>query len=144
CPGGIIAPCATMPEEIVTNGWSPSKRNNPFANSGIVVSIDEGDYDAKRTGNPLLALEYQQSVEKAAWLAGGGGQIAPAQRMVNFTNNKLSADLPDCSYLPGIRSVKLSGVLPSGVNSRLSGAFKEFGKKMPGYFTNEALLVAPE
>lgn len=144
CPGGIIAPCATNPEEIVTNGWSPSKRNNPFANSGIVVSIEEKDFDPKQSGNPLLALEYQQAVERSAWLAGGGGQIAPAQRMVHFTNNRQSPTLPECSYLPGLRSAKLSEVLPASVNDRLVEAFKAFGKKMPGYFTNDAVLVAPE
>jgi uncharacterized FAD-dependent dehydrogenase len=144
CPGGIIAPCATAPGEIVTNGWSPSKRNNPYANSGMVVSITPEEYDPKGTGNPLLALEYQQRVERAAWEAGGGGQIAPAQRMMDFINKKVSTDLPKCSYQPGLNSTELRDVLPATVHKRLAESMKAFGKKMRGYGTNEAVLVATE
>ncbi|MGB6036926.1 MAG: FAD-binding protein [Cryomorphaceae bacterium] len=144
CPGGIIAPCATATEEIVTNGWSPSKRNNPYANSGIVVSITAEEYDAKGTGNPLLALEYQKNVERAAWRAGGGGQVAPAQRMMDFIHKKVSTDLPKCSYQPGLNSAELREVLPATVHRRLAEAMKAFGKKMRGYGTNEAVLVATE
>ena len=144
CPGGIIAPCATAPEEIVTNGWSPSKRNNPYANSGLVVSITPREYDPTASGDPLLALQYQQRVERAAWEAGGGGQIAPAQRMMDFINKKVSADLPRCSYQPGLNSTELREVLPATVHQRLAEALKTFGKKMKGYGTNEAVLVATE
>lgn len=144
CPGGIIAPCATSPGEVVTNGWSPSKRNNPYANSGMVVSIDIENYDPKGTHDPLKALEYQARVEKAAWKSGGGLQIAPAQRLVDFTNNKVSNALPDCSYHPGLRSVDLKECLPHEVHFRLQEALKVFGKKMNGYYTNEAVLVATE
>lgn len=144
CPGGIIAPCATAPGEIVTNGWSPSKRNNPYANSGIVVSIDAQLYDPENTGNPLNALEYQQKVESAAWKLGGGGQVAPAQRLVDFTKSKVSASLPECSYQPGLRSTDLGECLPEEVHTRLREAFVAFGKKMHGYYTNEALVVATE
>lgn len=144
CPGGIIAPCATAPEEIVTNGWSPSKRNNPYANSGMVVSITPEEYDPKETGNPLLALDYQKRVEKAAWKAGGGGQVAPAQRMMDFVHNKVSTDLPKCSYQPGLNSTELREVLPTTVHRRLAEAMKAFAKKMKGYGTNEAVLVATE
>lgn len=144
CPGGIIAPCATSPEEIVTNGWSPSKRNNPYANSGMVVSITPDDYDPKQSGNPLLALDYQAQVEKKAWQLGGGGQIAPAQRVVDFVNKKVSSDLPDCSYQPGLNSAELRDCLPAVVHTRLQEALVEFGKKMKGYYTNEAVLVATE
>jgi uncharacterized FAD-dependent dehydrogenase len=144
CPGGIIAPCATAPGEIVTNGWSPSKRNNPFANSGMVVSISAQDYDPKGNGNPLAALAYQQQVETAAFRLGGGGQTAPAQRLVDFTNRKVSNDLPKCSYQPGLQSAELRECLPEVVSSRLSEALKVFGNKMRGYYTNEAVLVATE
>lgn len=144
CPGGIIAPCATAPGEIVTNGWSPSKRNNPYANSGLVVSIDSDLYDPQNTGNPLKALEYQMQVEKAAWVLGGGNQTAPAQRLVDFTNTKTSRDLPKCSYQPGVVSTDLSECLPHEVYFRLQVALKIFGKKMKGYHTNEAILVATE
>jgi len=144
CPGGIIAPCATAPGEVVTNGWSPSKRNNPFANSGLVVSILPEDFDPRGHGNPLAALAYQEKVEKAAWALGGGGQTAPAQRLVDFVNKKVSADLPTCSYQPGLRSAELRGCLPAAVHTRIAEALPAFGKKMKGYYTNEAVLVATE
>jgi uncharacterized FAD-dependent dehydrogenase len=144
CPGGIIAPCATASEEIVTNGWSPSKRNNPYANSGMVVSITPSEYDPKTTNDPLLALEYQQKVERSAWKAGGGGQVAPAQRMMDFIGKKISNDLPKCSYQPGLNSTELREVLPASVHRRLAQAMKAFSKKMRGYGTNEAVLVATE
>ncbi len=144
CPGGIIAPCATAPGEIVTNGWSPSKRNNPYANSGLVVAIGEKDYDAKSTGNPLLALDYQRAVEQAAWKLGGSTQVAPAQRMIDFTAKKLSSNLPKCSYQPGLQSAELRDCLPEAVHTRLAEALKVFGQKMHGYYTNEAVLVATE
>lgn len=144
CPGGIIAPCATAPGEVVTNGWSPSKRNNPFANSGLVVSILPEDFDPRGHGNPLAALAYQAKVEKAAWALGGGGQTAPAQRLIDFVGKKVSTDLPDCSYQPGLRSVELRECLPAAVHTRLAEALVVFGKKMKGYYTNEALLTATE
>ncbi|MEM9051196.1 MAG: FAD-dependent protein [Bacteroidota bacterium] len=144
CPGGIIAPCATEPGEIVTNGWSPSKRNNPYANSGTVVSITPEEFDPTNTGNPLLALEYQKEVERKAWEFGGGGQVAPAQRLMDFINGKVSNDLPKCSYQPGLNSIELREVLPKAVYSRLAEAVKVFGKKMKGYATNEAVMVATE
>lgn len=144
CPGGIIAPCATEPGEIVTNGWSPSKRNNPYANSGTVVSITPEEFDPTNTGNPLLALEYQKKVERKAWEFGGGGQVAPAQRLIDFMNGNVSNDLPKCSYQPGLNSVELRELLPQAVHSRLAEAIKVFGKKMKGYATNEAVMVATE
>lgn len=144
CPGGIIAPAATSPGELVVNGWSPSKRNNPYANSGIVVSIEEKDFGAFKKQGPLSAMFFQQSVEKRAFDAGGGKFVAPAQRLVDFAQNKSSANLPDCSYLPGIRSVSLKDVLPALVHKSLQQAFMEYGKKMKGYFTNEAVVVATE
>lgn len=155
CPGGIIAPAATSPGELVVNGWSPSKRNNPFANSGIVVSVEEKDAakwfgpdsshrDRKLDKDPLLLMKFQQSVEQKAFLAGGGKFVAPAQRLVDFTTSKLSASLPVCSYLPGINSALLKEVLPPFLSRSLQLAFIEFGKKMKGYFTNDAVIVATE
>ena len=144
CPGGIIAPAATAIGEIVVNGWSPSKRNNPFANSGTVVSVDERDFAAYNFTGPLAAMHYQQMVEQKAFTIGGGNLVAPAQRMTDFTNNKVSTTLPDCSYLPGIHSAAISDVLPEEVNAALKKAIVDFGKKMKGYFTNEAILVATE
>ena len=144
CPGGIIAPAATAPGEIVVNGWSPSKRNNPFANSGIVVNIEEKDLSAFRRHKALAGLFFQQKVEQDAYKAGGGNFVAPAQRMVDFVDKKLSASLPDCSYLPGICSAPLNQVLPGFVFKGLQQAFVEFGKKKKGYLSNEAVVVATE
>jgi uncharacterized FAD-dependent dehydrogenase len=151
CPGGIIAPAATDHNEIVVNGWSPSKRNNPFANSGMVVSVEIADMAASKefakqhdVNSPLAAMYFQQMVEQKAYKAGGGALVAPAQRMADFSKNKLSANLPDCSYLPGLHSASLKEVLPSFVYKGLSEGFIAFGKKMPGYFTNDAVVVATE
>ncbi|MGV3685862.1 MAG: NAD(P)/FAD-dependent oxidoreductase [Daejeonella sp.] len=143
CPGGIIAPCSTEPGEIVVNGWSPSKRNNPFANSGTVVQINLDDV-AGNPANSLRMLEFQASIEKLAYQAGGGNLVAPAQRMVDFVKNKLSVDLPQNSYIPGTRSADLSTVLPPFIHKRLRQALPAFGKKIKGYFTNEAILVGVE
>lgn len=144
CPGGIIAPAATSPGELVVNGWSPSKRNNPFANSGIVVSVEAKDIKPFEKFGPLSAMYFQQSVEKRAFEKGGGKFVAPAQRLVDFTENKTSSSLPDCSYLPGIHTVSLKEVLPGFIHQRLQRGFKEFGRKMKGYLTNDALVVATE
>ncbi|MBK8341370.1 MAG: FAD-dependent oxidoreductase [Flavobacteriales bacterium] len=140
CPGGIIAPCATAPEEVVTNGWSPSKRNNPYANSGLVV-----DSRAMQvTNGPLDGMFLQRDIERSAWLAGGKTQRAPAQRLEDFIAQRTSADLPACSYPPGIVSHALDGVLPPPIAARLRSALVEFGRKMRGYRTNEAVLVGVE
>jgi uncharacterized FAD-dependent dehydrogenase len=140
CPGGIIAPCATAQDEIVTNGWSPSKRNNPFANSGIVVEMR----GPKGDGGPLSGVVYQRAIEHAAWLAGGSTQVAPAQRMVDFIEGRLSSDLPACSYPPGIVSYRVDELLPKDVSERLQIGLRAFGDKMKGYLTNEAVVVAVE
>lgn len=159
CPGGIIAPSSTVENELVVNGWSPSKRNNPFANSGLVVQVETEDvikYYSKRKNDfidfksPLLMMKFQKEVEEQSFAAGGGKFVAPAQRMIDFTEEKLSASLPKCSYVPGIKSSLLYEVLPPFINNRLKEALKSFAKKMPvrgrqnGYFTNEAVLVATE
>lgn len=144
CPGGIIAPAATSPGELVVNGWSPSKRNNPFANSGMVVTVDETDFAPFARHGALAAMFYQQAVERDAFAAGGGSFVAPAQRMTDFVRGKVSATLPECSYIPGVKSVNLREVLPAAVHSRLGEAFKAFGKKIRGYYTDDAILVATE
>ncbi len=145
CPGGIIAPASTAPEELVVNGWSPSKRNNPFANSGIVVSVDEKELaPLQKKYGALAALQFQQSVEQKAFQYGGGKLVAPAQRMIDFTEQKLSASLPTSSYIPGLQSAPLNEVLPDFIFHSIAAAFADFGKKMPGYFTNEAVVVATE
>lgn len=143
CPGGIIAPCATDAGEMVVNGWSPSKRNNPFANSGMVVQVNLEDIPGSGKG-PLAALEFQQQIERTAFQAGGGNLKAPAQRMVDFVKGRISADLPANSYVPGTSSANLTEVLPSFISSKLQAALPLFDKKMKGYYTNEALLVGVE
>jgi uncharacterized FAD-dependent dehydrogenase len=152
CPGGIIAPAATAPGEIVVNGWSPSKRDNPYANSGMVVQIDvptAANYLKKNKNSlpenhPLLLLAFQKEVEQAAFRTGGGLQVAPAARLIDFCSNKVSTNLPDASYLPGLHSAPLNEVLPPFVHRTLQEGFKAFGKKMKGYYTNDAIVVATE
>lgn len=154
CPGGIIAPAATSPGELVVNGWSPSKRNNPFANSGMVVQVElaDAERERKKSNNntpaemdgPLQLMKFQQMVEKRCFDAGGGAFRAPAQRMVDFSHGRASASLPACSYQPGLASVQLSEVLPDFVYQSLAKGFIEFGKKMKGYFSNDAIVVATE
>jgi uncharacterized FAD-dependent dehydrogenase len=144
CPGGIIAPAATGNAEIVVNGWSPSKRNNPFANSGIVTTVEEKDTAAFKKHEALAGMFFQQYVEQKAFEAGGGKFIAPAQRLADFCENKISTTLPDCSYLPGIFSASLKDILPEFIYKNIQLAFHEFGKKMKGYLTNEAVVVATE
>jgi uncharacterized FAD-dependent dehydrogenase len=141
CPGGIIAPCATYADEIVVNGWSPSKRNNPFANSGTVVQITLDDV---KGDDPLRMMHFQSEIEKTAFRLGGGDLVAPGQRMVDFVEGRISVDLPKNSYLPGTRSVMLKETLPDFVASSLKNALPLFGKKMKGYYTNEAILVGVE
>lgn len=144
CPGGIIAPSATKNDEIVVNGWSPSKRNNPFANSGMVVSVTEKDFDLYKSFGPLAGMKYQEQAEQTAYLAGKGKQQAPAQRMIDFTKGLVSENLPACSYIPGVTSADLNNVLPLEISIALKDAFKTFGQRMKSYFTNDAILVAVE
>ncbi len=144
CPGGIIAPSMTNPEEIVVNGWSPSRRNNPYANSGLVVSVDEEDFAKYNQYGPLAALHFQQAVERKAFIAGGSNLKAPAQRVTDFIAGRISATLPKNSYFIGTNSVSLREVLPNSVSSRLREGLIAFGKKMHGYVTEEAIMVATE
>ncbi len=144
CPGGIIAPAMTAPGEIVVNGWSPSKRNNPYANSGMVVSVQTEDYKLFEKHGPLAGMYFQQQVEQDCFKKGNESLQAPAQRMVDFVNRKVSSTLPNNSYLPGTVSRNLHDILPKFVAQGLQGAFQEFGKKMRGYLTQEAILLATE
>ncbi len=155
CPGGIIAPACTDADELVVNGWSPSKRNNPFANSGMVVQVELDDavkiLNIEAVGsveslekNPLVFMKFQQLIEQKVFAAGGGNFVAPAQRMQDFVHRKLSTSLPINSYLPGLVSKKLDAILPPFIYDSLAEGFKLFGKKLKGYFTNEAVVVAVE
>ncbi len=155
CPGGIIATASTASNELVVNGWSPSKRNNPYANSGMVVEVNLNDLsqiknytpqfnNKENINSPLSMLHFQKVVEEKAYKAGGGKFVAPAQRLVDFVENKTSNSLPKASYLPGIKSNNINDVLPKFISERLAKGFKEFGKKIKGYYTNEAIIVATE
>lgn len=144
CPGGVIAPCATSQEEIVTNGWSSSRRARSTANSGIVVELRPEDFKDFGKHGALAAMEFQRAIEHKAWNLAGKTQTAPAQRLVDFVNGKVSTSLHRTSYAPGITSVDLREVLPNFIYESLKGGFQLFGKSMKGYMTNEAIVHAPE
>ena len=144
CPGGVIAPCATSPGEVVTNGWSPSKRDQSTANSGIVVELKLEDFKPFAKFGALAGMEFQKSIEQKAWHLAGETQKVPAQRMIDFTKSKVSADIPKTSYVPGTTSVELGQVFPGFLTQIMRQGFQDFGKSMRGYLTNEAILHAPE
>jgi len=144
CPGGVIAPCATSPGEVVTNGWSPSKRDQATANSGIVVELKLEDFKPFAKFGALAGMEFQKSIEQKAWYLAGQSQKVPAQRMVDFTQSKVSKDIPKTSYVPGTTSVELGQVFPGFLTQIMREGFVQFGKSMRGYLTNEAILHAPE
>ena len=143
CPGGFIVPSATAPGEVVVNGMSPSRRDSRFANSGIVVAIETEDMNLQEYG-ALAGLRMQQELEQRAWRAGGQTQVAPAQLLKDFTNRKISANLLETSYQPGLKSVDMHEVLGTNLAQRLVQGFQAWGKKMPGYLSNNAQIVGVE
>lgn len=144
CPGGIIAPCATSPGEVVTNGWSPSKRDYPTSNSGIVVELKVEDFAKYEKFGPLAGMQFQKEIEQNAWKLGGETQKVPAQRLVDYANNILSTDIPDTSYIPGTTSAVINTILPDFIGENLQEGLRQMGEQMKGYFTNEAVVHAPE
>lgn len=144
CPGGFIVPSATSKGEVVVNGMSPSRRNSKYANSGIVVSVDETDWQQFAEHGPLAGLKYQEMVEQRACKAAGNTQAAPAQLLHDFVNGKVSATLRPTSYQPGLVSVDMRKVLPAPIGRRLQLGFKDFGRKMKGFLTNDAQIVGVE
>jgi uncharacterized protein len=144
CPGGFIVPAATQQGEVVVNGMSPSRRDSKYSNSGIVVSVEESDYKVFQKFGPLAGMYFQAEIEKRACNLGGGTQVAPAQRLVDFVEGKVSSSLLDTSYQPGLKSVSLKEVLPQFISESLKQGFKNFGTKMRGYLTNEAQIVGVE
>tara|TARA_R110001632_G_scaffold116951_2_gene228768 strand:- start:12693 stop:14249 length:1557 start_codon:yes stop_codon:yes gene_type:complete len=145
CPGGFIVPAATAEGEVVVNGMSPSRRNNKFANSGIVVEINiDKDIPKYDQFGPLKGLEYQKNLERLAFTSGARNQTAPAQRLVDFVDGKLSTNLNETSYQPGLNSAPMHSLLPKLIGSRLRKGFEAFGRKMHGYYTNEANIVGVE
>jgi len=143
CPGGFIVPSATAPGEVVVNGMSPSRRDSKFANSGIVVAIETEDMNLKEFG-PLAGLRMQQELEQRAWQMAGKTQVAPAQLLKDFTNRKISSSLLETSYQPGLKSVDMHAVLGDNLSQRLVQGFQAWGKKMPGYLSNNAQIIGVE
>lgn len=144
CPGGFVVPAATANDEVVVNGMSLSRRDSPFANSGMVVGVEPEDIGANRAGHVLEGIRFQKKLEQKAKKAGGGGQVAPAQRVTDFLAGRVSSELPETSYFPGLNSVKLDEVLPREIGERLAAGLKKFGRMMRGYTGKDALLIGFE
>lgn len=150
CPGGFVVPAASGPEQIVVNGMSPSNRGSRWSNSGMVVEVRVEDIPQilsgmkLKEGDPLGILYLQEWLERACWMQGNRKQTAPAQRMTDFVNRKLSFDLPDSSYTPGLISSPLHFWMPEFISSRLRDGFRHFGKISRGFLTNEAVMIAIE
>jgi len=144
CPGGFIVPAATAPGEVVVNGMSPSRRDSKFANSGIVVAVDENDFGAYRSHGPLAGMYFQSAIEQLACKVAGGTQLAPAQRLIDFVEKRVSSTLLETSYQPGLTSADMQEVLPQNIISALQQGFRNFGTKMKGYLTNDAQIVGVE
>lgn len=144
CPGGLIVPSATSPGELVVNGMSMSRRDSEFANSGIVVTIEKEDLKEFAGFGEFDGLEFQKQTEKKFFDSGDGSQKVPAQKITDFVNGKLSSSIIKTSYIPGVYSCKLDNLLPESVSVRLKKAFVLFGKKMRGYYTDEAYICGPE
>jgi hypothetical protein len=143
CPGGVIAPAGTTNNETVVNGWSSSARNGPFSNSGIVVQVQAENWQQYGAKGALAALAFQSEIEQKAFKVVGSIQ-APAQRLEDFIQKKTSQYLPKSSYVPGLTSYDLNTVLPRFISETLREGFIDFGKKMRGYRTNEAIVVGVE
>ncbi|MDH4090758.1 MAG: FAD-dependent oxidoreductase [Cyclobacteriaceae bacterium] len=144
CPGGFVVPAATSPGEIVVNGMSPSRRDSKFANSGIVVTVGENDFKHFQEHGPLAGMYFQAAIEQRACSLAGGTQQAPAQRLADFVQGKVSSSLLETSYQPGAVSVQLEEVLPSFISESLRQGFRNFGRKMKGYLTNDAQIIGVE
>ncbi len=143
CPGGFVIPAATGPEQLVVNGMSPSNRGTEWSNSGMVVETRPEDVAAD-TADPLCVMRFQEELERSCWQQGNMKQTAPAQRMADFVNNRLSFDLPRSSYAPGLISSPLHFWLPQHIRTRLQEGFKKFGRMSHGFLTNDAVLIATE
>ena len=141
CPGGFVVPAATGPNQVVVNGMSPSNRGSKWSNSGMVVEIRPEDLPGSDVFN---VMRFQEEMEQTAYVNGGATQVAPAQRMNDFVNRKMSFDLPETSYVPGVISSPLHFLLPTEVSKRLRTGFMQFGKSAKGFLTNEAMLIGVE
>lgn len=143
CPGGFVIPAATGKEQLVVNGMSPSNRGTQWSNSGMVVETRPEDVPGQDS-DPLRMMHFQEQLERACWQQGNMKQTAPAQRMADFVNGRLSYDLPKSSYAPGLISSPLHFWLPGQVSHRLQEGFRKFGKMSHGFLTNEAVMIATE
>ncbi|MCC6849175.1 MAG: FAD-binding protein [Deltaproteobacteria bacterium] len=144
CPGGWIVPATTEPDAVVVNGMSLARRDSPFANSGIVVALEPADVAALGFAGPTGGAMLQAEIERRAFASGGGAQVAPAQRLTDFIGGRASADLPRCSYRPGVRPARLGELLPPFVADRLRAALRRFGRQLRGFDTREAIAVGVE
>ena len=144
CPGGFVIPAATDKQQIVVNGMSPANRGTVWSNSGMVVEVRPEDLGNEESGDPLSVMRFQEELEKMCWQQGNMKQTAPAQRMADFVNGKLSYDLPKSSYAPGLISSPLHFWLPKMISHRLKEGFKTFGRHAHGFLTNEAVMIAVE
>ena len=151
CPGGFVIPAATDKEQIVVNGMSPANRGTQWSNSGMVVEIRPEDIPEimsensdSETDNALKMMDFQAQLERDCWQQGNRRQTAPAQRMADFVNKRLSFDLPKSSYAPGLISSPLHFWMPPFIAKRLQEGFKAFGRKSHGFLTNEAVLIGVE
>lgn len=144
CPGGLVVPAATAPGEIVMNGMSMSRRDSPYANSGVVTSVEPEDLAAWQKHGVFSAMMFQQSVEQRLFAAGDGSQKGPALRLPDFIAGKMSSDLPSSSYIPGLYAAPLFELLPPFIYKRLRDGLSQFGKQMRGYYTAEANVIATE
>jgi uncharacterized FAD-dependent dehydrogenase len=144
CPGGVVVPTPTEPEMQCTNGMSNSHRSSPLANAGLVVSVSERDFAAEGFEGPLAGLEWQRKWERAAYVMGGGGFIAPAQRITDYLRGQPSRSLPRSSYRPGLSPADLRQLFPTGIRAALTDALRGFDRRMKGFLTDEAVLVGVE
>jgi uncharacterized FAD-dependent dehydrogenase len=141
CPGGFVIPAATDKEQIVVNGMSPSNRGGQWSNSGMVVELRAEDVDGD---DALRVMHFQEELERNCWQQGNMKQTAPAQRMADFVNKRLSYDLPKSSYAPGLISSPLHFWMPQSISHRLQEGFKAFGRQCHGFLTNEAVMIGVE
>jgi uncharacterized FAD-dependent dehydrogenase len=144
CPGGLVVPAATAPGEIVMNGMSLSRRDSPYANSGTVVAVELEDLQPYAKHGVFAGLEFQKEVEQKMFAAGDGSQAAPASRLTDFVKSRISADLPDTSYIPGLIPAPMHQILPQSIFSRLQQGVQDFSRKMKGYYTEEANVIGTE
>jgi len=147
CPGGWVVPASTAAGELVVNGMSLSRRNSPYANSGLVVGIEPSDWEQVGFSGPLAGVQLQRRIEEAAFAAGGGALVAPATRVTDFLAGRASSTVPESSYIPGLRATNLAEVLDSAgiaLAKRLREALRRFGRSLHGYVTEEAVLIGVE